>query len=181
MNRAVSAPTRTLGRRKLVRNRFTIDTDIVFDTEPDSDSPDSQHSQQQGGDPAGDTDRWVEEQFDLQRYEEQEQDVKESDILSDDDELCQSTLSPSTEPDAEGPLSALSLEGDTAEEKENEEGQGGDEDSKKDVRDHKTQHAKLSDVGKQCAMSVASVDEQALPDEVIWVRRDDETQDEPQT
>ncbi|XP_065138219.1 rho guanine nucleotide exchange factor TIAM1 isoform X3 [Paramisgurnus dabryanus] len=177
MNRAVSAPTRTLGRRKLVRNRFTIDTDIVFDTEPDSDSPDSQHSQQQGGDPAGDTDRWVEEQFDLQRYEEQEQDVKESDILSDDDELCQSALSPSTE----GPLSALSLEGDTAEEEENEEGQGGDEDSKKDVRDHKTQHAKLSDVGKQCAMSVASVDEQALPDEVIWVRRDDETQDEPQT
>uniref|UniRef100_A0A8C1XMB2 TIAM Rac1 associated GEF 1b n=1 Tax=Cyprinus carpio TaxID=7962 RepID=A0A8C1XMB2_CYPCA len=163
MNRAVSAPTRTLGRRKLVRNRFTIDTDIVFDTEPDSDSPDSQHAQQQGIVPAGDTDRWVEEQFDLQRYEEQEQDVKETDILSDDDDFCQSALSPSTDPDVEGPLSALSLEGDTAEEEEEEE-----EGSKKD---YKSQHAKLSHLGKQCAMSVASVDEQ-VPGEDIWVRRD---------
>ncbi|XP_042596109.1 rho guanine nucleotide exchange factor TIAM1-like isoform X1 [Cyprinus carpio] len=171
MNRAVSAPTRTLGRRKLVRNRFTIDTDIVFDTEPDSDSPDSQHAQQQGIVPAGDTDRWVEEQFDLQRYEEQEQDVKETDILSDDDEFCQSALSPSTDPDVEGPLSALSLEGDTAEEEEEEE-----EGSKKD---YKSQHAKLSHLGKQCAMSVASVDEQ-VPGEDIWVRRDSSTENETQ-
>uniref|UniRef100_A0A671MEU8 T-lymphoma invasion and metastasis-inducing protein 1-like n=1 Tax=Sinocyclocheilus anshuiensis TaxID=1608454 RepID=A0A671MEU8_9TELE len=171
MNRAASAPTRTLGRRKLVRNRFTIDTDIVFDTEPDSDSPDSQHAQQQGIVPAGDTDRWVEEQFDLQRYEEQEQDVKETDILSDDDEFCQSALSPSTDPDVEGPLSALSLEGDTAEEEEEEE-----EDGKKD---YKSQHAKLSHLGKQCAMSVASVDEQ-VPGEDIWVRRDSSTKNEIQ-
>uniref|UniRef100_A0A8C1XMC2 TIAM Rac1 associated GEF 1b n=1 Tax=Cyprinus carpio TaxID=7962 RepID=A0A8C1XMC2_CYPCA len=171
MNRAVSAPTRTLGRRKLVRNRFTIDTDIVFDTEPDSDSPDSQHAQQQGIVPAGDTDRWVEEQFDLQRYEEQEQDVKETDILSDDDDFCQSALSPSTDPDVEGPLSALSLEGDTAEEEEEEE-----EGSKKD---YKSQHAKLSHLGKQCAMSVASVDEQ-VPGEDIWVRRDSSTENETQ-
>uniref|UniRef100_A0A8C0Y1E8 TIAM Rac1 associated GEF 1 n=1 Tax=Cyprinus carpio carpio TaxID=630221 RepID=A0A8C0Y1E8_CYPCA len=170
MNRAVSAPTRTLGRRKLVRNRFTIDTDIVFDTEPDSDSPDSQHAQQQGVVPAGDTDRWVEEQFDLQRYEEQEQDVKETDILSDDDEFCQSALSPSTEPDVEGALSTLSLEGDTAEEEEEEE------ESKKN---YKSQHAKLSHLGKQCAMSVASVDEQ-VPDEDIWVRRDSSTENETQ-
>ncbi|XP_059369856.1 rho guanine nucleotide exchange factor TIAM1 isoform X1 [Carassius carassius] len=171
MNRAVSAPTRTLGRRKLVRNRFTIDTDIVFNTEPDSDSPDSQHAQQQGVVPAGDTDRWVEEQFDLQGYEEQEQDVKETDILSDDDEFCQSALSPSTDPDVEGPLSALSLEGDTAEEEEEEE-----EDAKKD---YKSQHAKLSHLGKQCAMSVASVDEQ-VPGEDIWVRRDSSTENETQ-
>ncbi|XP_048016468.1 rho guanine nucleotide exchange factor TIAM1 isoform X1 [Megalobrama amblycephala] len=175
MNRAVSAPTRTLGRRKLVRNRFTIDTDIVFDTEPDSDSPDSQHAQQQGVIPAGDTDRWVEEQFDLQRYEEQEQDVKETDILSDDDDFCPSAMSPSTEPDAEGLLSALSLEGDTAEEEEEEEDE--EIESKKD---YKSQHAKLSHLGKQCAMSVASVDEQALPDEVIWVRRDSSTENETQ-
>lgn len=169
---SVSAPTRTLGRRKLVRNRFTIDTDIVFDTEPDSDSPDSQHAQQQSVIPAGDTDRWVEEQFDLQRYEEQEHDVKETDILSDDDDFSQSALSPSTEPDLEGPLSALSLEGDT-EEDEDEEAE-----SKKD---YKSQHAKLSHVGKQCAMSVASVDEQALPDEVIWVRRDSSAENETQS
>ncbi|XP_068069715.1 rho guanine nucleotide exchange factor TIAM1 isoform X3 [Danio rerio] len=174
MNRAVSAPSRTLGRRKLVRNRFTIDTDIVFDTEPDSDSPDSQHAQQTIGVPAGDTDRWVEEQFDLQRYEEQEQDVKETDILSDDEDFCPSAMSPSTEP----LLSTLSLEGDTAEEEEEAE----EEDSRKDC---KSQHAKLSDVGKQCAMSVASVDEQATSDDVVWVRRDsgaeNETQDESQS
>lgn len=174
MNRAVSAPSRTLGRRKLVRNRFTIDTDIVFDTEPDSDSPDSQHAQQTIGVPAGDTDRWVEEQFDLQRYEEQEQDVKETDILSDDEDFCPSAISPSTEP----LLSTLSLEGDTAEEEEEAE----EEDSRKDC---KSQHAKLSDVGKQCAMSVASVDEQATSDDVVWVRRDsgaeNETQDESQS
>ncbi len=130
-----------------------------------------QHAQQQGIVPAGDTDRWVEEQFDLQRYEEQEQDVKETDILSDDDEFCQSALSPSTDPDLEGPLSTLSLEGDTAEEEEEEE-----EDSKKD---NKSQHAKLSHLGKQCAMSVASVDEQ-VPGEDIWVRRDSSTENETQ-
>ncbi|KAL1261189.1 hypothetical protein QQF64_009016 [Cirrhinus molitorella] len=173
MNRAVSAPTRTLGRRKLVRNRFTIDTDIVFDTEPDGDSPDSQHAQQQAVVPAGDTDRWVEEQFDLQRYEEQEQDVKETDILSDDEEFCQSALSPSSEPDVEGPMSALSLEGDTAEEEEEEE----EEESKKD---YKSQHAKLSHLGKQCAMSVASVDEQ-VQDEDIWVPRDSSTENQTQS
>ncbi|XP_051963530.1 rho guanine nucleotide exchange factor TIAM1-like isoform X4 [Xyrauchen texanus] len=174
MNRAVSAPTRTLGRRKLVRNRFTIDTDIVFDTEPDSDSPDSQHAEQQGVVPAGDTDRWVEEQFDLQHYEEQEHDVKETDILSEDDDFCLSALSPSTEPDMEGPFSTLSLEGDTAEEEEKEEEEQGGEEVEENKKDYKSKHAaKLSHLGKQCAMSVTSVDEQAVLDDVIWVRRND--------
>uniref|UniRef100_A0A671W2E4 TIAM Rac1 associated GEF 1 n=1 Tax=Sparus aurata TaxID=8175 RepID=A0A671W2E4_SPAAU len=73
MNRAASAPSRTLARRKLVRNRFTIDTDL----------------------PQGeDTDRWVEEQFDLGCYEDQGDgidigQVKETDILSDDDEYLE--------------------------------------------------------------------------------------------
>uniref|UniRef100_A0AAR2J9D3 TIAM Rac1 associated GEF 1b n=1 Tax=Pygocentrus nattereri TaxID=42514 RepID=A0AAR2J9D3_PYGNA len=165
MNRAASAPTRTLGRRKLVRNRFTIDTDIVFDTDadPDADSPDSQHALQ-----PGDTDRWVEEQFDLQRYEEQEQEqMKETDILSDEDEegdetedFSQSTLSPSAEPELEGQVSALTLDEDEQNASEN--------------KDSKAQHAlRLSHLGKQCAVSVASVDEQAVPgDDVVWVRRD---------
>uniref|UniRef100_A0A8B9GRV3 TIAM Rac1 associated GEF 1b n=1 Tax=Astyanax mexicanus TaxID=7994 RepID=A0A8B9GRV3_ASTMX len=158
-----SAPTRTLGRRKLVRNRFTIDTDIVFDADADADpdSPDSQHALQ-----PGDTDRWVEEQFDLQRYEEQEQ-VKETDILSDeeDDEeeeedLSRSALSPATPDDVEGQISALSL--------------GEDEQAESDSKDSKSQHAmRLSHLGKQCAVSVASVDDQPPPgDEVVWVRRD---------
>ncbi|XP_049322920.1 rho guanine nucleotide exchange factor TIAM1 isoform X1 [Astyanax mexicanus] len=163
MNRAASAPTRTLGRRKLVRNRFTIDTDIVFDADADADpdSPDSQHALQ-----PGDTDRWVEEQFDLQRYEEQEQ-VKETNILSDeeDDEeeeedLSRSALSPATPDDVEGQISALSL--------------GEDEQAESDSKDSKSQHAmRLSHLGKQCAVSVASVDDQPPPgDEVVWVRRD---------
>lgn len=159
---AASAPTRTLGRRKLVRNRFTIDTDIVFDT--DADSPDSQTSLQ-----PGDTDRWVEEQFDLQRYEEQEQ-AKETDLLSDDDadgddeDLSQ---------EIEGPVSAMSLE---------------DAETKNEGKDCKPQHAlRLSHLGKQCAMSVASVDEQPIiADEDVWVRRemsstDSDTQNESQS
>ncbi|XP_076832113.1 LOW QUALITY PROTEIN: rho guanine nucleotide exchange factor TIAM1 [Brachyhypopomus gauderio] len=174
MNRAASAPTRMLGRRKLVRNRFTIDTDIVFDADADGDSLDSQHALQ-----PGDTDRWVEEQFDLRRYEEHEQ-VKETDILSDEDEegddedLSQSALSPTTEQDLEETLSAMALEGDTAGEKTDEE-----EETKTESRDCKSQHAlRLSHLGKQCAMSVASVDEQAAPsDEVIWVRRDENSPD----
>uniref|UniRef100_A0A8C8A032 TIAM Rac1 associated GEF 1b n=1 Tax=Oryzias sinensis TaxID=183150 RepID=A0A8C8A032_9TELE len=109
INRAASAPTRTLGRRKLVRNRFTIDTDIQK-SEADE--------QQQSED--GDTDRWVEEQFDLEEYEDQE-DMKETDILSDEDEeFCQAPKAQSEEVDLEAPLKALSLEGAEPEEAESE-------------------------------------------------------------
>uniref|UniRef100_A0A665V0H3 TIAM Rac1 associated GEF 1b n=1 Tax=Echeneis naucrates TaxID=173247 RepID=A0A665V0H3_ECHNA len=114
INRAASAPTRTLGRRKLVRNRFTIDTDIVFDGEPeqDLDKPDQQHQPEL----TGDTDRWVEEQFDLEEYEEQEE-VKETDILSDDDdEFSHTARVPSAEADLEAPVMALSLESKETEE-----------------------------------------------------------------
>ncbi|XP_077466837.1 rho guanine nucleotide exchange factor TIAM1-like isoform X2 [Stigmatopora argus] len=90
INRAASAPSRTLGRRKLVRNRLTIDTDVVLDGEPDTPSP----SEAEAGDadpppppppPASetgrrgpsDTDRWLEEQFDLRGYEDpQETDIQ---------------------------------------------------------------------------------------------------------
>uniref|UniRef100_A0A8C9WFE6 TIAM Rac1 associated GEF 1 n=1 Tax=Scleropages formosus TaxID=113540 RepID=A0A8C9WFE6_SCLFO len=82
MNRAVSAPPRTLGRRKLVHKCITIDTDIV--------SPCQLTRPQAVAVSAGDTDRWVEEQFDLQGYVDREEDVKETDILSDDDEYCSS-------------------------------------------------------------------------------------------
>uniref|UniRef100_A0A8C8A812 TIAM Rac1 associated GEF 1b n=1 Tax=Oryzias sinensis TaxID=183150 RepID=A0A8C8A812_9TELE len=114
INRAASAPTRTLGRRKLVRNRFTIDTDIVFDRDPDHEADEQQQSED------GDTDRWVEEQFDLEEYEDQE-DMKETDILSDEDEeFCQAPKAQSEEVDLEAPLKALSLEGAEPEEAESE-------------------------------------------------------------
>ncbi|XP_029026498.1 rho guanine nucleotide exchange factor TIAM1 isoform X2 [Betta splendens] len=130
INRAASAPTRTLGRRKLVRNRFTIDTDIVFDgdveqdlaspQEPDPSLQQQQQQQQHGGleqqsqsELGGDTDRWVEEQFDLEGYEDQEE-VKETDILSDDDgdELRHTPAAASAEAELEAPVMALSLHGE---------------------------------------------------------------------
>ncbi|XP_072248215.1 rho guanine nucleotide exchange factor TIAM1-like isoform X2 [Leuresthes tenuis] len=131
INRAASAPTRTLGRRKLVRNRFTIDTDIVFDGDLEQQDlaspqePDSKRLQQknepdqhQQSELAADTDRWVEEQFDLEEYEDQEE-VKETDILSDDDdEFCLTPRALSTESDLEGPMMALSLGGTETEESE---------------------------------------------------------------
>uniref|UniRef100_A0A3Q1B8M6 TIAM Rac1 associated GEF 1a n=1 Tax=Amphiprion ocellaris TaxID=80972 RepID=A0A3Q1B8M6_AMPOC len=90
MNRAASAPSRTLARRKLMRNRITIDTDLHAPLQ-------SQKSQGE------DTDRWVEEQFNLGYYEDQCEgidvgQVKETDILSDDDEYCKSVRAASAEP-----------------------------------------------------------------------------------
>ncbi|XP_040006587.1 T-lymphoma invasion and metastasis-inducing protein 1-like isoform X1 [Xiphias gladius] len=133
MNRAASAPSRTLARRKLVRNRFTINTDLVFhgnnnnsnDSDPShnpsypsSCSPLYQHALPQSQKPQGeDTDRWVEEQFDLGCYEDQGEgigvgQVKETDILSDDDEYCKSVRAASAEPtDLEGRVEVLNLEG----------------------------------------------------------------------
>ncbi|NWY67675.1 TIAM1 protein, partial [Erithacus rubecula] len=92
MNRAASAPSKALGRRRrrLARNRFTIDSEAAHGSSPEKEPA-------QGGD----TDRWVEEQFDLARYEEQDE-VKETDILSDDDEFCEA---------ARGALQAASLRG----------------------------------------------------------------------
>uniref|UniRef100_A0A3Q1B9W5 DH domain-containing protein n=1 Tax=Amphiprion ocellaris TaxID=80972 RepID=A0A3Q1B9W5_AMPOC len=134
INRAASAPTRTLGRRKLVRNRFTIDTDIVFDGEPEQQDL-----------LAGDTDRWVEEQFDLEEYEDQEE-MKETDILSDeDDELCQTPRAPSTEADLEDPIMALSLEGAETEDDESIKSPGVSEtpeDVKPSDKEHQNQTEK---------------------------------------
>lgn len=203
----VSAPTRTLGRRKLVRNRFTIDTDIVFDGEPgsgeqdpDTPSPESHEPLQQspgvGGVLTGDTDRWVEEQFDLDRYEDPD-DVKETDILSDDDggDADLSHRARGSAPDArlEGHMSALSLEEDASEENPQVEGEVTEDEEEEDEQVEGEQRSeaavnedtkprrvagplRLSLMGKQCAMSEGSMEEQQPPsqDEVIWVRREDQ-------
>lgn len=112
-----------------MRNRFTIDTDLVFhgnnnnsnDSEPSyppSSSPLFSRTLLPPQKPQGeDTDRWVEEQFDLGRYEDQGEaldvgQVKETDILSDDDEYCKSVRAASAEPaDLQGKMEELDLEG----------------------------------------------------------------------
>ncbi|XP_049432951.1 rho guanine nucleotide exchange factor TIAM1 isoform X1 [Epinephelus fuscoguttatus] len=176
INRAVSAPTRTLGRRKLVRNRFTIDTDIVFDGEAEQDltspqEPDANRLQPQDDKPdrlqqtelAGDTDRWVEEQFDLEEYEDQDE-VKETDILSDeDDEFCQTTRVSSADADLEAPVMALSLE--SKESKENE--------SLKSPKAGGTpDDVNPSDTEKQSAVIDDNAEDQKPTEkDEIWVRR----------
>lgn len=157
-----------------MRNRFTIDTDIVFDGEPDQDlaSPqepdpkqpceDEQHQEQQS-ELAGDTDRWVEEQFDLEEYEDPEE-VKETDILSDDDEFCQTPKGRSAGVELEAPVMALSLEGEETE---------GDEDTKSPTASETANAAKLSDTGKQCAVTEEGAEDQRqTEEEEIWVRRE---------
>lgn len=149
-----------------MRNRFTIDTDIVFDGEPEQDlgspqEPDSNQLQQsdesdkQQPELAGDTDRWVEEQFDLEEYEDQEE-VKETDILSDDDdEFSQTPRTPSAEVDLEAPVMALSLASEETEESES------------------LQSPTVSETPEDLKQSVVMDDnvEQTEKDE-IWVRRE---------
>uniref|UniRef100_A0A8C4IC85 TIAM Rac1 associated GEF 1b n=1 Tax=Dicentrarchus labrax TaxID=13489 RepID=A0A8C4IC85_DICLA len=151
INRAASAPTRTLGRRKLVRNRFTIDTDIL----QQEDEP----NQQQQSELAGDTDRWVEEQFDLEEYEDQEE-VKETDILSDDDdEFCQTPRALSTEVDLEAPVMALSLA--------SEESESLKSPTVSDIPDDE----ELAKTEKQSAIDDNVEDQNQMKKDDIWVQR----------
>ncbi|XP_060689484.1 rho guanine nucleotide exchange factor TIAM1 isoform X1 [Hemiscyllium ocellatum] len=105
VNRAVSVPCRSLGKKRLSRNRFTIDADDLFGRSQSNESSQSPVT-------CNDTDRWVEEQFDLGKYEEQE-DVKETDILSDDDEYCQSVKSSTLSKDLQEQLKAMSFTKDS--------------------------------------------------------------------
>ncbi|XP_043927344.1 rho guanine nucleotide exchange factor TIAM1 isoform X2 [Protopterus annectens] len=148
MNRAASAPSRTLGRRKLAKNRYTIDSDDSCDSTP---MTPAQHSESG----SGDTDRWVEEQFDLAQYEQQD-DVKETDILSDDDEYCESLKGSSLE--LEDQLEGISVSTDEADETPN-------------VLDlHVT---RMSHLKKQNAVSGLNGIVDSSSEEVIWVRRED--------
>lgn len=148
----------------MVRNRFTIDTDIVFDGEPEPDltspeitnsSPlqrDGEPGQRQQSELAGDTDRWVEEQFDLEEYEEKEE-VKETDILSDDDDqFCRTPGELSSEGDLEAPIAALSLESRET----------GDEESLKSTLVCETGYQKQANEEKNDSMEQTGQ---------IWIRR----------
>ncbi|KAK1800396.1 hypothetical protein P4O66_005633 [Electrophorus voltai] len=189
MNRTVSAPSRNPGQRRLVRNRFTIDTDVVFDSVSGQDSFDNRSSQesplgQQTSPPAeprqagGDTDRWVEEQFDLHLFDRQVE-VKETDILSDDDEYCESVKGSSAEPSLEESFEALIAEGEEdVDAQEGEAGGGKEEDASRKRAAESGPSCKLdgkphgplglAPLHKQCA-----VEGSATESEIIWVRRDD--------
>ncbi|XP_040836654.1 T-lymphoma invasion and metastasis-inducing protein 1 isoform X2 [Ochotona curzoniae] len=150
MSRAVSAPSKSLGRRRrrLARNRFTIDSDAVS-----ASSPEKESQQPPGG--SGDTDRWVEEQFDLAQYEEQD-DIKETDILSDDDEFCESVKGASVDGDLPERLQAACI--------------GQRERGRKTLDSHASRMAQLK---KQAALSGSGGALESASDEVIWVRRED--------
>ncbi|KAM6161574.1 rho guanine nucleotide exchange factor TIAM1 isoform 1-T1 [Erethizon dorsatum] len=149
MSRAVSAPSKSLGRRRrrLARNRFTIDSDAVS-----ASSPEKEPQQPSGG---GDTDRWVEEQFDLAQYEEQD-DIKETDILSDDDEFCESVKGASVDTDLQERLQAASIS-------QRERG-------RKTLDSHAS---RMSQLKKQAALSGINGGLESASEEVIWVRRED--------
>ncbi|XP_037017320.2 rho guanine nucleotide exchange factor TIAM1 isoform X1 [Artibeus jamaicensis] len=149
MSRAVSAPSKSLGRRRrrLARNRFTIDSDAVSAGSPE------REAQQPPG--AGDTDRWVEEQFDLAQYEEQDG-VKETDILSDDDEFCESEKGASVDRGLPERLQAACI------------GQG--------TRGHPRpdSHAsRMTQLRKQAALPGGGGALGPAGEEVVWVRRED--------
>uniref|UniRef100_A0A3B3V3Z2 TIAM Rac1 associated GEF 1 n=1 Tax=Poecilia latipinna TaxID=48699 RepID=A0A3B3V3Z2_9TELE len=167
MNRAASAPSRTLSRRNLLKNHIIIDADQVFHgtNNNSTDVPNITHQ------PSQDTDRWVEEQFNLRRYEDQCKDiddrqVKETDILSDDDEYCKSVRSPSAEPDS------LEMESRS----EMEQGVKVDRTKQRDDSDSFTScslsvsySSKLAPLKQQCSVEGAT----SKNHNVIWVRRDD--------
>ncbi|XP_054610498.1 rho guanine nucleotide exchange factor TIAM1-like [Dunckerocampus dactyliophorus] len=180
MNRAASAPSRTLARRKLVRNRFTIDTDLVFhgnnNTNQDCDpshhkSP--QHAPLHPQKPhSDDTDRWVEEQFDLARYEDPAK-VKETDILSDDDEYCKSVRAAAVAEPHDLQLGALTIHGGEGQYQDlngqvpTEGGVSQDDDAERLSR-CATPTLKVAPL-KPCAAERAANQDH----DVIWVRRDD--------
>ncbi|MBZ3871696.1 T-lymphoma invasion and metastasis-inducing protein 1 [Sciurus carolinensis] len=149
MSRAVSAPSKSLGRRRrrLARNRFTIDSDAVS-----ASSPEKESQQPPGG---GDTDRWVEEQFDLAQYEEQD-DIKETDILSDDDEFCESVKGTAVDRDLQERLQAVSIS-------QRERGR----------RTLDSHASRMTQLRKQTALSGINGGLESTSEEVIWVRRED--------
>lgn len=154
---AVSAPSKSLGRRRrrLARNRFTIDSEAVH-----SSSPEKEPAQPAQG---GDTDRWVEEQFDLAQYEEQE-DIKETDILSDDDDFCEAARGVQRE--LRERLQATSLAGGRRPERPCPPGE-------RPCPPRDAHAARMAQLRKQAALPGINGAAEGHGEEVIWVRRED--------
>lgn len=190
-----------------MRNRITIDTDLVFHGDNNNsthEDPSSRSSrpcsksdlsdQLQPCKPQGeDTDRWVEEQFNLGCYENQCEgtdvgQVKETDILSDDDEYCTSVRAMSTKLDnLEEQMKGLNLQGkdinlnggaecEIMQEEDADRTKHGDDSSLVDsitscgasLPSSATSTLKVASL-KQCAVEGAINQDH----DVIWVRRDD--------
>ncbi|XP_064413497.1 rho guanine nucleotide exchange factor TIAM1 [Latimeria chalumnae] len=155
INRAVSVPSRSLGRRGLVRHRFTFDTDTMFHSSPSTEAQQLVSS--------CDTDHWVEEQFNLGQYEEQDE-VKETDILSDDDEYCESVKGgASSGKELQDQLQAVSLDSDPS------AGSTGPDAVK-------PRQPVMSPPQKQQSTTASSRLNglvESREDEVVWVRRED--------
>ncbi|XP_062869764.1 rho guanine nucleotide exchange factor TIAM1 [Trichomycterus rosablanca] len=178
MNRAVTAPSRNLDRKKLLRTHITINTSIVFDDYSSRNSIISTRPltqvQPSPSKPApqtdADTDRWVEEQFDLRDYDRQTE-VKETDILSDDDDYCESVKGSSAEPSLEESFEALA-----AEVEEEKQVRKRDEDgarirvTEKKLAEKSLNQLRLAPLRKQCAVEDNAAQRET---EVIWVRRED--------
>ncbi|XP_032889120.1 T-lymphoma invasion and metastasis-inducing protein 1 isoform X2 [Amblyraja radiata] len=155
VDRAVSVPSRSLGKKRLSRNRFTIDADDLFGRSQNNATLQSSVT-------SNDTDRWVEEQFDLAKYEEQG-DVKETDILSDDDEYCQSVKSLSLSKDLQEQLKAISFTKD-----------GHNENDKLSTnRTPDSSPSKMRFAMKQRPAAGANGIVENNVAEVIWVKRED--------
>lgn len=151
----VSAPSKSLGRRRrrLGRNRFTIDSDAVFTSSPEKETQQVSNSK--------DTDRWVEEQFDLGQYEEQE-DLKETDILSDDEEYCEPLRATMVEKELRAQLQAASIMSSSQSCRE--------ERARYTVGTHASRMTQLK---KQVALTGMNGGMEGNSEEVIWVRRED--------
>lgn len=195
-----SAPSRTLSRKRVLKNKITVDTELIFqDTDNNSDraSPLSANSHPPLGQPQKphreDTDRWLEEQFNLGCYEDQcnsiEETVKETDILSDDDEYCKSVRSDSADPEG---LKARMEELDLQDENNLNGEAGSKSEASQSLVADRTKHDFGSvDSLSSCGVSVTSstlspvrlaplkhcvVESPTKKDrDVIWVRRDDFT------
>lgn len=102
---------------------------------------------------AGDTDRWVEEQFDLAPYEQQDG-LKETDILSDDDAFCEAEAEDPA--DLAGRLQAASLA-------PRDRGRGGPD----------GHAARMAQLRKQAALGGPGGGPEPAGHEVVWVRRED--------
>ncbi|XP_077447548.1 rho guanine nucleotide exchange factor TIAM1 [Stigmatopora argus] len=108
INRAASAPPHTLARRTLLRNRFTIDTDLVSDTEAVSNN---NNRRRQDTDPVVDHYKTRPElPYDLGPYEDGSK-LKETDILSDDDDFCKASCTAARSTELDAKMDAMEIRG----------------------------------------------------------------------